>query len=361
MVFDFWGRMKGLAFIVDERAAQGHDEALLSIQRLDCDTTTTTEVHVLHEAGNEDEDYDDDLRPGSTTTTAKSEHLHHHHGEVDLSLVTSQAVIHVPANMEFALPPATWAALEADMQAKCELRNRFALASRMRYHSKRLVLGMLWLGFLPVLAVLDWWRGLCSLWGYHCPGDLRVETLTTTYPSRKRVEADTPWFHCCCSSRYAVRRAVANKGAHLVQHVRQGEELNHLCHTVRTHPHLTWTLAQWPVPVFNCWWVPAFTVYYYLFALPWWNWLANRLITGYVPAIFAHNEMLRTPFAILYHWPLSRFWWPVLVLHLLFVVLPITTRRMHLGPWWQTLVYLALYPLYLTASPLLWFVIKVSG
>jgi hypothetical protein len=247
------------------------------------------------------------------------------------------------------------------MDAKSVQRNRFAVASVLRYAwDGRLAAGLLWLGFLPVLAVLDWWRGLFSMWGYHCPGDLRAETLVTSYPARKHVEPETPWpWQWLCCSRYAMRRSLPSWRTP-VQHLRAGDEFAHLCHTIRSHPHMKWFLATWPVPVANCFWLPGFALYYYLFAFPWWNWVLQRYVSGYVPAVLSAGPaaVLRVPFALLYEYPLSRVWWVVLVIHLLFVVTPIVWRRMQLGRWQQPL-FILFYPFYLTLSPLVWLFIKL--
>lgn len=312
--------------IIDERGLPNHKEAAKSVERL---KPWFSEVHVLRA-----EDFD-----------------------MSVVSATGQALVYLPSNLELTGATGGLAQLREDMVAKSPKRNRFALASVLRYEGsfRSMMAGLVWLGFLPVLAVLDWWRGLANLWGYQCAGDLRVETLVTTYPSRKHVESESIW--CCCCSRIAQRR----RGPTLIQHLSGGEEFAHLVHTVRTHPHLGWFInSSWPIA--NCVWLPAFTAYYYCFALPWWNWIVDRIISGYVPAAFASRDMLRVPFALLYEYPLSRpWWWIVLAVHLLVVVLPVTMQRVQLGAWWRTLLVVALYPVFLTLSPLTWFLIKVSA
>lgn len=333
------------AFVIDERGAPTQSTALESIKR----AAPEAEIHIVRDAS------------GGGAKHPAGTHIHIE--ELDSSVVDAspaQALIWVPANLDVSLLPASaWEQLDTDLHTKSPHRNRFAIASTLRYLSGPLVLGhllsVLWLGFLPVLAVLDAWRGLANGWGYHVPGDLRVETLTTTYPSRKHVAASGQW--CCFCwplsllwSRFAMRRSAPTR-ASLVQLLRAGDEFGHLCHTVRTHPHLTWL---------NWLWLPAFTCYYWFFALPWWNWIVPRLATNFIPALLSNRDVLRIPFEVLYYWPLSFPWLVVLTAHVLFFVLPITMRRMQLGLW-PTLLSLVLYPVYLTLSPLLWFLIKVSG
>jgi len=282
--------------------------------------------------------------------------------KLDLDDVGCQAIMHVPANVDMRNAKHDVGKLLKHMETKSPGCSYFALASTLHYDpGAETSLSWLWLGFLPVLAVLDWWRGLCNWWGYHHVGDVRIETLTTTFPARKHVERESPWpwrsWLCC--SRYAGRK-VARKKSAVVQHVRAGEEWLHLSHTISSDPHMVWFLATLPIPVANCLWVPAFAVYYWMFAIPWWKWLLTWLVTGYVPAnLGTQLEWLTRPLAIFYEYPLSRIWWPVLIAHMLFVVTPITMRRMQLGGGYSFFC-LVFYPFYLTLSPLLWCLIKIS-
>lgn len=285
-----------------------------------------------------------------------------HFDDINLNTVSGQALVRVPSNLRIE-GIKELRQLHHDMKHKSRSRTYFGVSSRLDAQK----CNKPWLGFYLVLAVVDWWRALASLWGYQRPGDLRAIALTTVYPQRKHIEAEPWWIFLpgwsltswCCCSRYAMTRR-AKHAAHLVQHVKAGDEGAQFVREFRAHPHYSWFLTLWPIPMPNCLWLFPFALYYYLFALPWWNWLATALVSGYVPGLVANREVYRVLAAIAYEYPMSWVWWIAAALHLLLMVVPIVYVRMRLGPLPQ-LLFILLYPLYLTLSPLVWFVIKITA
>lgn len=265
----------------------------------------------------------------------------YHDEPFDANDAQGQALIYLPSNLAITSKKLL-DQLEVDMQRSNGKRTRFATSSFMSYAGCKSLLALLLLGFYPVMAVVDWWRSLFVLWGYQRAGDLRCQTLITSWRTKKNNHVH--WF-----GNYATTRASSPA---LVEHVKSGEERAHLMGRIREHPHYGWFATLF--------WLPFTTGHYYLFALPWWNWLVRYFVAGYIPGFISNRDSYRIVAAILYDYPLSRVWWTFCVLHTVIVVAPVVYHRMWLGRWEQLLA-IVVYPIYLTCAPLIWLISKITS
>jgi hypothetical protein len=315
--------------VIDARWEQEdphHKEAIESVARFP--KYFTPDVHIL-------------VRALPVNNNKAAEGVVYHDEPMDPNDVQGQALIYLPSNLAIT-GKKVLDQLEVDMERSNGKRTRFATSSFMHYEGCRSLLALLMLGFYPVMAVVDWWRSLFVLWGYQRAGDLRVQTLVTQWRTQKSNHSH--WF-----GNFAMTRSASPS---VTQHVRSGEECAHLMGSIRAHPHYGW--------IASVLWFPFTSTHYYLFALPWWNWIVRYFVAGYVPGFVTNRDAYRIVAAILYDYPLSRVWWTFGALHMAIVVGPVVYHRMRLGSWEQLLA-IVVYPIYLTLAPLLWFVSKITS
>lgn len=195
------------------------------------------------------------------------------------------------------------------------------------------------LGFIWLLSFFDWFRTCINWWGYHTVDDLRAVKVTPVFPTGSIVPTYRHAWLFAIWSRIAWIRY--NKHSLTVAPLRPRDYDTLVFRTVYTHPH---------IGLWNVQWLIGFVLYYFTFALPWWN------------AYFANIEY-RHVFSkpSLYHawsWIMWRnvwnpIWLALWVLQLLVCMWIVSRRYKHVSLGWVFLM-----PLYLTLAPLFFVVIR---
>lgn len=261
------------------------------------------------------------------------------HNEFDTNKTHTHAVVHILPDHQVLSGAMT--TLHEDMvQAAKDApsRTHFALTGitsiRLSERQKRDVyqwMQSLSYGFLLVVMMLDWLRSLCQppffpfIWNifkYHKTSDLRAVTVRTTYPRRAQL-APEAWSWWIWNNGQSRAKSVGAAVMCIPKNKDVG--IPFVLRTIKTHNHLGFGL-----------WVLGFSLYYWLFAWPWWNTL-----------------VLDWGWSILYpltHDPRTWYWLTVYVLHTLIVAV-VAWNNMEL-PLGLLPIQVLLYTFYLTISPI---------
>lgn len=192
------------------------------------------------------------------------------------------------------------------------------------------------LGFLWLVAVFDQFRTWANCWGYHTREDLRATKITPHFPSGTTVYAyKHAWFFSYWSRIASIQYA---EGYSLME---KPKDALFVLRYIYNHPHLSVTNVGW--------WL-FYLVYYFGFALPWWNVFLNE------PAY--REASIRSSVYILVYWIAYRnvfnpFWLCLWVFHIVIAMWIVSSRFKH-----AHLMWIFLMPLYVTLSPLIFLVAK---
>lgn len=249
------------------------------------------------------------------------------HSTFEASKLKTQALIHLEPDVK--VTESAFKQLKQDMLAYPQCQH-FTLSSILYLNTPRFSWWELpWYGFLFPLLIVDSLANLFTLWQHARTVDMRAQLVQSTWPCRSRLAAPASWWRWWIRTGTCWTRA---GGVSCVQMPFQAKDrgLSLVLRTVKQHRSMV-----------RVWWLLLFSVYYALFALPWWT-----LVLG------THQSAATDGFL---SWLLLRpvladtFWLAVQLVHLALVVyaswgeieLPANAEG----------VAILLYPVYLTLAP----------
>ena len=219
-----------------------------------------------------------------------------------------------------------------DMRTKSHRYDHFAVESTVVCERGSGFLGELTYGWLLVLMVLDTVASILTAKGAHRSVDLRGTILYRTYPNRVYVPRRR-WWTWLLFTRVCYARYIEDACAQTPDPADQGAALT--WRSIRTHATGAWGFM----------WLTDMLMYYYVFAIPWWTFLAPS----------AKNDLLATllsprDFAAVY-------WLSPLAINMLLVVY-VAHQWLVVPRSWLLALQVFLYPLYLTTFPLVYLVAR---
>ncbi len=180
------------------------------------------------------------------------------HSEFDASQLQKQAVIHIQPDHQ--IKDGALDLLYDDMQ-KHSTQALFAVTSETDLSEKTVTPGKLLqclsYGFLLVVLALDTFRSFFNLTRYHRTVDLRAQTVTTTYPKRAWLTERRWWLWF-----FFTRVSGATRGGTALGQTPAEKDrgITFVIRHIKTHARMGFGV-----------WLAFFIIYYYFFAYPWWN------------------------------------------------------------------------------------------
>lgn len=257
-------------------------------------------------------------------------HYHQHYDELTPSLISNKTLllVHFHPNHE---PDelALVALLESayDNRKGCD---HYAVRGKTDLKHTN----VFFMGFLYLVAFMDWFRTLFNAWGYHTHEDLRATKVTPHFSSHPTIaDYGHAWFFSLFSRVASIRH-----GTSLI--VVPKDSL-YAFRSIYGHPHM----SAW-----NIQWVLVYLVYYICFAIPWWNLLLPT-------PVFAELS-IKSSFYMGIYWLIYRnvyhmvwlsFWFVQIIAYMAVV----SSRFKNPNLMWTFLM-----PVYVTLSPLFFLVAK---
>lgn len=213
------------------------------------------------------------------------------------------------------------------------------------------------LGFVWLLSYMDWFRTWLNWWGYHTVDDLRAVKVVPRFPSGCHIPSYRHAWLFAVWSRIAWIRYNAQSLIVLARPEGGQEQKNPEGSTrppagggwttslffrnIYRHPHIgLWNMT---------WWVP-FVVYYFFFALPWWNLLLRH---AEYTDLFVRPSLYNAVSWLLWRNVWHPVWLALWGAQIVLCMWIVARRYKHVSLGWVVLM-----PVYLTLSPLVFMVVR---
>jgi hypothetical protein len=262
-------------------------------------------------------------------------HYHQHYDEITPSLVSNQTLllVHFHANHQVD-ETALIALLESayDNRKNCHhygVRGKTDLKDFSGF-------GSFFLGFVWLVVFMDYWRTLLNAWGYYTNEDLIATRVTPHFSAHPTIET---YRHAWLFSLFSRIASVRHNTSLLV--TPSPKDMFYAFRAIYNHPHM----SAW-----NVQWVLAYVVYYFCFALPWWNFfLSQPIFAGISLKSSLYFGLYWATHRDIYH-PVWISLWCVQIIAYMAVV---SSRYKNANLSWVFLM-----PIYVTLSPIMFLIAK---
>lgn len=253
----------------------------------------------------------------------------HHYDELTPSLISHQTLLLVHIQPDHVVDENVLIELLESAQENRKRCDHYAIRGKVdcKYQNHY------FLGFVWIIAFMDFFRTIFNAWGYHTKEDLRATKVTPVFGGHPIIsEYKHAWFFSLFSRIASVRY---HPSLLLIPKDRYSFR------SIYNHPHM----SSW-----NLQWIIVYIVYYICFSIPWWNLFLHK-------PTFTEPSIKASAYIVL-HWiayrniynPVWLFFWCVQLITCMAVV----ASRFKNG----NLSWVFLMPLYLTLSPIMFLAAK---